>query len=144
MFAYLNIFVYIFANADLTYTLASFNITVLVPKVNTVRPITKNPQNKGGDAGRLDELTNQIAEFKVISVFFCVALSVCEFLDHNRRLGKGARLLLWKITRHRSDVSRSGRGAESVNSKNLRRSVCYRGKHVVTFQFLLKIVFWKI
>ncbi|XP_063919152.1 microtubule-associated protein RP/EB family member 1 isoform X6 [Zophobas morio] len=36
-----------------------------VPKVNTVRPITKNPQNKGGDAGRLDELTNQIAEFKI-------------------------------------------------------------------------------
>ncbi|XP_063919149.1 microtubule-associated protein RP/EB family member 1 isoform X3 [Zophobas morio] len=38
---------------------------ILVPKVNTVRPITKNPQNKGGDAGRLDELTNQIAEFKI-------------------------------------------------------------------------------
>ncbi|XP_015836823.1 microtubule-associated protein RP/EB family member 1 isoform X3 [Tribolium castaneum] len=36
-----------------------------VPKVNTVRPITKNPQNKGGDAGRLDELTNQIADFKI-------------------------------------------------------------------------------
>ncbi|EFA06785.2 microtubule-associated protein RP/EB family member 1 isoform X2 [Tribolium castaneum] len=36
-----------------------------MPKVNTVRPITKNPQNKGGDAGRLDELTNQIADFKI-------------------------------------------------------------------------------
>jgi hypothetical protein len=43
----------------------NINLTFLVPKVNTVRPITKNPQNKGGDAGRLDELTNQIAEFKV-------------------------------------------------------------------------------
>ncbi|XP_044265715.1 microtubule-associated protein RP/EB family member 1 isoform X1 [Tribolium madens] len=39
--------------------------TLDMPKVNTVRPITKNPQNKGGDAGRLDELTNQIAEFKI-------------------------------------------------------------------------------
>lgn len=51
----------------------NFNQKILVPKVNTVRPITKNPQNKGGDAGRMEELTNQIADFKVIYQFilFC-------------------------------------------------------------------------
>lgn len=40
---------------------------ILVPKVvNTVRPITKTLQSKAGDGGgRLEELTNQIADFKV-------------------------------------------------------------------------------
>ncbi|RZC35092.1 microtubule-associated protein RP/EB family member 1, partial [Asbolus verrucosus] len=46
-------------------TAAAKPIGRAMPKVNTVRPIAKAPQNKGGDAGRMDELTNQIAEFKI-------------------------------------------------------------------------------
>lgn len=50
---------------------------VLVPKVNPVRPTASKPaanSRMAGDTGKVEELANQISEFKVCSLFLVFVL----------------------------------------------------------------------